>query len=316
MDSPVFPYEGRRLVPQPVIASAPASVMLFGEHVVLRKGTAIVAAIDCRTQVAVTPRTDALVYLSSALGQTTTSLQKLSFGPRFRFVEQCFRAYQKHLKQGVDVTICSSINPTVGLASSASVTVALLAALREFLLLPFDRHTLLLDSLSVIRSVQGHGSGADAASIIYGGVISYMMDPLVVTPLLPQLPIVLVYSGKKTPTPEVIRFVNDQEAKYPELFSSIFSGLEKITIRAISSLNDLPALGLLMNRANGFMEALGVGTAELSSICWTLRKDPSIFGAKISGSGLGDAAIGLGTLSIPMQTLPSTVSSTGVLLHE
>lgn len=289
--------------------------MLFGEHAVLRGGTAIVAAIDCRTQVTITPRCDSSIHLTSNLGSTTTSFETLSFGPRFRFVEEVFRTYKTRLFTGFDVKVDSSINPKVGLGSSASVTVSLLCALRAWLGLPFDRHQMLLDCLFVIRTVQGYGSGADAASIIYGGIISYKMDPLLVTPLQSDLPFVLVYSGKKTPTADVIRFVNKQESTTPSTVTSIFKAIDEVSTEAVSKIDDLPVLGKLMNQANGLMEALGVGTPELSSICWNLREDPSIFGAKISGSGLGDAAVGLGSLSFPMETLPSTVSATGVVLH-
>lgn len=281
------------MVPRSITASAPASAMLFGEHAVLKGGTAIVAAIDCRTHVTLTPRTDTLINVDSNIGTTTTDLKSLSFGCKFRFVEGVFLSLREALSHGFDISIASSINPTVGLASSASVTVALLCALRAFLQLPSDAHQLLLDSLSVIRSVQGYGSGADAASIIYGGIISYKTEP-VVDRLRADLPLVLVYSGKKTPTPEVIAFVMEQEARFPETMRSLFDAIDAISTEAVLKIDDFQALGTLMNQANGLMEALGVGTPELSSICWALRKDPGIFGAKISGSGLGDCAVGLG----------------------
>lgn len=302
------------MVPRSITASAPASAMLFGEHAVLRGGTAIVAAIDCRTSVTLKSRADTRINVDSTIGSTTTDLKTLSFGAQFRFVEGAFLSLREALSTGLDVSIASSINPTVGLGSSASVTVALLCALRAFLQLPFDPHQLLLDSLSVIRSVQGYGSGADAASIIYGGVIQYTIDP-VVTPLRADLPLVLVYSGKKTPTPEVIRYVMEQEARSPKTTGRLFAAIDEISREAVAKINDLQALGRLMNQANGLLEALGVGTPELSSLCWSLRQNPGIFGAKISGSGLGDCAVGLGKLSSAVQTIPSTVSSTGVLLH-
>jgi mevalonate kinase len=290
--------------------------MLFGEHAVLRRGPALVAAIDCRLSVTLSPRVDSLIDIQSALGHVTTTVSELSFGPRFRFVENAFRLFEGQLPTGVSIDIASAIDPTVGLASSASVTVALLAAVRTWLQRPADLSLLLHDSCRVIRTTQGHGSGADAASIIYGGIVCYQAEEMVATCVASTLPLVLVYSGKKTPTPDVIRYVHAQEQRFPKVYEAIFEAINDITREATMAIhaNDLPLIGRLMNHAHGLMEALGVGTEALSSIGWSLRALPTIFGAKISGSGLGDAVVAVGTAERidSGKQLPSSVASCGV----
>lgn len=297
-----------------IVASAPGSAMLFGEHAVLRGGVAIVSAIDCPLSVRLIPRDDTTIAVRSFLGSVTTTCRDCSFGPQFRFVEGAFRQYP--LEHGFSVEITSAIDPTVGLASSAAVTVALLAALRQHVVGSVDRQMLLQEACQVIRSVQGHGSGADAASIVYGGVIAYRMDPIEVTPLVPEVPLVLLYSGNKTPTPEVIRRVNECESAFPDLYKTLFLAIDRVTDRAVQAFlrGRFDQVGSLMTQANGLMEALGVGTPELSRLCWALRGRPTIYGAKISGSGLGDAVVGLGTMEADCggRRLPSTVSPKGV----
>lgn len=301
-------------MPRSIVASAPGSVMLFGEHAVLRGGVAIVAAIDCCLSVRITPRADEVIEVRSSFGHTSTTCEDLSFGHALRFIEGAFRLV--HPGQGFSVEVISSIDPTVGLASSASVTVALLAALRVYSAGTLDKQALLNDACTVIRSVQGHGSGADAASIVYGGVIAYRMSDVDVTSLCPTLPLVLIYSGKKTPTPEVIRRVNEAETTSPYIYKELFTAIDTVSLEALEAIRSqqLPRVGSLMNQANGLMEALGVGTPELSNLCWALRSEPTILGAKISGSGLGDAAVGLGSLppSFAGKRLPSTVAKKGV----
>ena len=299
-------------MPQSIVASAPGSAMVFGEHAVLRGGPAIVAAIECRLQVRLTPRSDEIIDVRSSFGNGSTTCSDLALGQPLRFVEGVFRLIQP--TKGFSVEIASSIDPTVGLGSSASVTTALLGALQTYRSGAVDRQALLNDACSVIRSVQGRGSGADAAASIYGGVIAYRMDKALVSPLCKTLPLILVYSGKKTPTPEVIRRVNEAATAFPSVYKELFSAIDAVTMRAIESIDSHRELGLLMNQAHGLMEALGVGTSELSKLCWALRADPNIFGAKISGSGLGDAVIGLGALSrqCPGVCLPSTVAQQGV----
>ena len=73
--------------------------------------------------------------------------------------------------------------------------------------------------LSIIRQVQGIGSGADVAAVVYGGVVSYHMQPLKiqVTEHLPNL--YLIYCGYKTPTATVVKQINKQESMQPEQFA-------------------------------------------------------------------------------------------------
>jgi mevalonate kinase len=65
----------------------------------------------------------------------------------------------------------------------------------------------------------------------------------------------------------------------------------------------------------GLMDALGVNDLALSDIIYSLRKSEVILGAKISGSGLGDCVIALGTddsLALPYEMIPVAVSGVGV----
>ena len=300
-------------MPRSIVASAPGSAMLFGEHAVLRGGPAIVAAIDYRLSVTIHPRPDTQVDVQSAFGSVTTTLDSLSLGPRLRFVEAVLQRFRSRLPCGLSVAITSHIDPTVGLASSAAVTVALAFSLHAWIDGGCDRQALLLECCDIIRSVQGFGSGADAAAIVYGGVIAYQMDQAVVTPLCSQLPLVLVYSGQKTPTPEVIRYVQEKERSSPDIYKAIFSAIDRVTIAAVDAARhgNLVRLGDLMNQAHGLMEALSVGTNQLSALCWALRERPSIYGAKISGSGLGDCVVGVGSAP-DLRTIASSVTAKGV----
>ena len=54
-------------------------------------------------------------------------------------------------------------------------------------------------------------------------------------------------------------------------------------------------LGHVCSMQQGFMVALGVSTFLLDTLVWQL-KELGVLGAKISGSGLGDCVIGLGSI--------------------
>ena len=72
-----------------------------------------------------------------------------------------------------------------------------------------------------------------------------------------------------------------------------------------------------MNIQQSLMNALGVGTPQLNHIINSLHKDPYIYGAKISGAGLGDCVIGLKNENFdqtlfPLECLPVMPALQGV----
>ncbi len=307
-----------------VVATAPSSSMLFGEHAVLRGKTACVAAIDRYLTVQLQSRDDDLVYVKSLLATSATNIRNIDLPHELRFVQKCLEEFQSMLTSGLDIEISSDIPHTVGLGSSASVTVAMIAALMALTQSHrvSDRKEVLRTSLKVIQSVQGKGSGADAASIVYGGIIAYRMQDLFVQKLASNLPLSLFYCGYKTPTSQVIEIINQAEKRDLELYHYLFDAIEYTTLRAISLIQEgnLKEIGFYMNTAHGLMESLGVSTKELSSLVWSARALPQVFGAKISGSGLGDSIVVLGQIDQPERAfeanggvyVPGKVSPQGV----
>jgi mevalonate kinase len=79
------------------------------------------------------------------------------------------------------------------------------------------------------------------------------------------------------------------------------------------AMQDWTTLGLMMNTAQGLLDALGVNNAALARIVYDLRADAGILGSKISGSGLGDCAVGLGRTgaAFPHAVIPVDVAERG-----
>ena len=99
------------------------------------------------------------------------------------------------------------------------------------------------------------------------------------------------YYGKKVPTPEVVTYVNERFSDYPELLKNLDNTNNALTIEASKHLNDKEKLGELFNISSGIMEAFGVHTKDIEKFLWELREKSH--GVKLSGSGLGDCAIGI-----------------------
>jgi mevalonate kinase len=169
--------------------------------------------------------------------------------------------------------------------------------------------------------VQGLGSGADVAACVFGGVVAYRSDPFLVEQLSNTFPISVVYSGKKVPTVDAVNHVNDSFKNNPQLFQEICHGINVCAELGVNYIKQKkwPELGQVMNSQQRLMEELGVTTPQLKEIIDQLIQQPEILGAKISGSGLGDCVVGLGTINEPIsfqnreiQILSASISMHGV----
>ena len=290
-----------------VIVSAPGSLMLMGEHAVLHGRRALCAAIAQRMHVQLRARDDRRIRIRSALGTLETTLDTLKIQPPLTFILATLLRQRQRLTHGLDIIIKAEFSHQIGFGSSAAVTVALLRALDGLFVLGLRTPAkFLAEARAIIHGVQGCGSGADAAASLCGGIVLYRATPqqLRVLPVTPQL--TAVYSGYKTPTPEVIAMVERQRRCNPQLFAHLFDLMDDCVARAVPLIRrkDWAGLGELMNFHHGLQTALGVNTPELEQICQWLRKSAGIHGAKISGSGLGDCAVGMGRLRGEWTTQP------------
>jgi mevalonate kinase len=285
-----------------ITASAPGSLILLGEHAVLHGRRALVCAIDQRMTVELFQTPGKTVRIFSDLGTYDAPLADLRDHPDFRFVLDAVRQYKP--EQGVELKITSDFSCDIGFGSSAAVTVATHAALMKLYsgslgelappgramppAEPFEM-SLFKRSLATIHRVQGRGSGADAAASVFGGVVAYRADPPEIHPMAENFSLTAVYSGSKMKTADVIRLVEERRALNPEYYEKIFDRMDASIGEVI---DDFTTLGknLILNQK--LMEEMGLCNAALSEII-------SIFQslevpAKISGSGLGDCAVGLG----------------------
>lgn len=301
-------------------ASAPGSLMLMGEHAVLRGKMALVCALNQFVHVTLTPRHDRMISIASPrLGKLKVSLDDLQIMAPFTFVSAAILhvkvLFGGALKQGFDLLIETDFSEQMGFGSSAAVTVASLAVLHLWLSdSAQDLPQLLLGAQRVIRQVQGFGSAADAAASICGGVVLYRTEdetPLLMQKIAPFVPLTVVYSGKKVRTQEVVQQVMRRYEKNERIFrllDEVVEGCVEEAVMAIKECNWL-RLGELANIHQGLQDAMGVNTSILSNLIFALRGakkketenvcdrniyDSGIYGAKISGSGMGDCVIGIG----------------------
>jgi mevalonate kinase len=286
--------------------SAPGSLMLLGEHAVLHGRQALVGAINQRISVDLFQTSERQLRIFSSLGNYEAPLDELVDHPSFRFVLQAVQQHAEQLESGIDLKITSDFSADIGFGSSAAVTVATHGAILYILMGgPPEPELLFNESLKTVHAVQGRGSGADLAASVFGGIVGYTIDPNF-QPVDLSIPLTAVYSGYKTPTPDVILRVEQLRAEEPAKYEQLFDEIDRSAREAISALrnHDFPTFGNILNRNQEHLDQMGVNTPELQQIVSALQAAPDIFGAKISGSGLGDCAIGLGFAELSEMEYP------------
>lgn len=304
-------------------ASAPGSLMLMGEYAVLHGKHALVCAVDKRMIVTLAPRLDKKITISSALGDVVVdNISQFKVEPPFQFVLATLKKFQKKMFTGCDITIESEFSDKIGFASSAAVTTALLAALAAWLNISLTKIDMVRIARTIVRQVQGLGSGADVAACVFGGIVAYRAQSLSIEKLPYYYPLTVIYSGSKTPTVEAIAHVNHFFATQPQLFKQVCQLLNTCSLQGKKAIlnQDWSELGKIMNIQQGLMETLNVNTPKLSKIINSLRQSSFVLGAKISGSGLGDCVIGLGyipeTENIEGIRIPVEITHQGVMCEK
>ena len=272
----------------PLSCTAPATLMVCGEHAVVQGGRALVAAAAPRVEVRLEPRPDDRILIDSALARHQTDLASLAPHPRLAFVLAAIAAAAP--TRGFQLSIHSAIDPNRGLGSSAAVTVATLATL-----LPEAPPERLLEAgRRVIQTVQGRGSGADVAGAIYGGLLGYDIGGAVVRLPLPPGRWSLRYAGYKTPTAEVLALLADRQRQRPDFYADLYGRMATVSAaaEAAARARDWHGFNAALNQYQGLMEELGVCDGVQRAQIEAAR--PHCWAVKISGSGLGDCILALG----------------------
>ena len=300
------------------ISTAPANLMLLGEHSVVYGHPALACAVDQTIQITWSKTTNQSICISSTLANFEFTLKELKqFAsnpeqhaqldhPQLRFVMHALKAFALNLEHGLHIEITSEFLSTIGLGSSAAVLAASLHGLNQITEQNLSNLELFNTGHEIILTIQGRGSGTDLAASLTGGIVFFELAKdgrpahiqALVDTFLEDLPLTLIYCGYKTTTAEVLKRVAEQWQTEPEQLSRLYNLMGETTKKAYQSLlKEKPvAFFALCEVYQELMDALGVNDATLQTIIEQMRACKSIRVSKISGSGLGDCVLGFGAL--------------------
>lgn len=290
-----------------VVASAPAKIILFGEHFVVYGEPAIVVAIDRRARAEAELRQDKRLRFQSANLNTSCYFEngvfkveqgdakeaRLKFEPVKLAVEKVLAASGKNV--GLDITINSAIPVGAGLGSSAAVVVSVTAAVSALLGLEFSKQDIFRIAFEAERVVHGTPSGVDPAIATFGGTLLFQVDtgfkPLEVKT---DVPLVIGNTGVERSTKIQVEKVRETMDSFPQIADPIRKAAREIVLRAVTALqeNDLETLGRLMNINHALLYGIGVSDESLEWLTNAARKAGAL-GAKLTGAGGGGCMIAL-----------------------
>jgi mevalonate kinase len=278
-------------------------VILFGEHAVVSGAAALGAAVDLRVEARIEDLPGRLeisapdlrmdlkgIALDPLTGEVLTKAGEEA-AHAARYITAVLKEFGA---RDLRVTVESEIPPASGLGSSASVVVATLGALSRHLALDMSTEEIAMEAFRIERTVQeGLGSPTDTALAAFGGYRLVEGSARAVD--LPEMKLVVGFTGLPHDTRAEVSKVQSFRARRPEIVDPIFRAIGEISRLAPELIREgrLEELGKLMNTNHGLLEAVGVGTRELSELVYASRGAGQAFGAKLTGAGGGGCMIAL-----------------------
>lgn len=293
-----------------VVASAPAKIILFGEHFVVYGEPAIVLAIDKRAYAKAEIREDNKLFLRSQnlnlagffdngnfkVEEGNPKEARIKLEPLKCAVEKVLEMAGE--KVGLNIEVNSTVPVAAGLGSSAAVASAVAAAVGAILKVKMSKENVFRIAFEAEKIMHGTPSGVDPAISTFGGTLLFQMDtgfkPIDVKA---DIPLVIGNTGVERATRVQVAKVRSLRDKYPQIVEPMMHTAREIVLRAVEALNegDLETLGELMNINHALLYGLGVSDESLEWLINAARKAGAL-GAKLTGAGGGGCMIALANM--------------------
>jgi len=276
------------------IASAPAKIILFGEHFVVHGTPAILAAIDKRVTVTSSFTENKTIRVNSKLGTLDVPISssykevKNEFRPFVYLANKMIDSNQN--ANGLEITIDSDIPIGVGLGSSSACCVAAAGSIFG-LFKEWSSEEILKISIEAEKTIFPDTSGADCTVCTYGGMIEYPsiekigntfdLNLLIANSMIPH--------NTKNSVEKVNKFKENDEERFSQLCDLETKLIDEVIIAMKN--NDATTLGLKMSENQKYLEEIQVSNDTLRDMISYLKEIS--LGTKITGAGDGGCIIAL-----------------------
>ena len=277
------------------VATAPAKIILCGEHAVVYGVPAIAVPVLSLQATATVQTADGDFVIASAQTGERFSAEDRSH-PLVAAVHLALRQF--HLsKSGFHIHLTSDIPIASGLGSGAAVTAAILKAILRYHQCSTDLDRINGLVYEIEKMHHGTPSGIDNTVVVYQQPVYFVKEkPIQRLELGGALHILVADTGQPASTRKTVAHVADLHHADPERIEQIFIEIERLVDEARQALRtgDAPQLGDLMTRNHHFLQQLEVSTPQLDGLV-DAAIGAGALGAKLSGGGGGGNMIVLVT---------------------
>jgi mevalonate kinase len=288
------------------IASAPAKIILFGEHFVIYDQPAILASINKRIKIdsRITQKNNNKIRIeTNDFGKKIYPLSMLKnmdcnrnndfFYPIIYILKKILQDPEKI--NGIDIKIKSEIPYGVGLGSSAALSVAAVASIYGLYNRYSKKNQILELAIETEKLIHRNSSGADCVIATYGGLM-YYQKKINFRPLKysKKLNFIIINTGLKHSTAELVSIVERFRQNNFTTFLTLSNKVTNICDNAIEALKEgnIIKLGKLMNENQILLEQIGVSNKEINKIIDS-SLDYGAIGSKLTGAGGGGCILSL-----------------------
>jgi mevalonate kinase len=263
-------------------AFAPGKVILLGEHAVVYGHPAVAGPLE----------QGVTVTLEQGTGGVTLKGTQEGPSPIAHALRKCALAFRV---PNVEVEISGDLPQSVGLGSSAAVSVALVRAFSAAGQISMRPQGLLDRAMELERDFHGSASGVDHNVSFEKRLIRFVKGHRGQPIILPRNVEVVVWVVEpRGSTRERVTEIKRRQELDPERSQKIFEAIGGLVDEAVEALEkgDLRAVGKAMDANHRHLQDLALSTAGLDAACARLRS-MGAFGAKLTGAGGGGAVVAL-----------------------
>ena len=282
-------------------ASAPAKLILCGEHAVVYGRPAIAVPLsDVRAYARVEPGQagSGLRFIAPDLGENWSAAEQ----PAHPLSELARAALERLGVEDADLTIAlrSDIPIASGMGSGAAIGTALVRALAAHVGLALPPAEVAALVYASERRFHGTPSGIDNTVVAYEQAIWFeRREPApLIEPLTIGAPLTLLVgdSGVRSATRLPVGAVRERWQADPRRYEALFDQVGELVVRARAALasGDIRLLGTLLDANQALLEQIGVSSPELERLVAAARAAGAL-GAKLSGAGWGGVMLALVT---------------------
>lgn len=305
-------------------SSAPAKVILFGEHaIVYPKHIGLAGSIDRRSYVSASLNDSDYVSIGTDISekpiiikengimnllQNYESLRENKAYDELKKIKKeddispikviIGKIFKEYGFKGMDVNIKSEIPSGSHLGSGSSVFSATACSILSELGNEVNKEK--ISKLAYDADVLAHGgtpSGIDNTTVTFGGLIRYEKledrGNFEILKVDKDIPIVVSNTGKSSNTGEMVSKVRKILQEEPETMKTI-DEISKIAVLGESALQkgNIKYAGELMNNNQKLLSEFGLSTREIDNII-DIASDFGAYGSKLTGAGGGGCVISL-----------------------